>query len=127
MDNVVGLLNAVQIHLAVAKQGLDKGDRFFIAIDPPKLTCRVFKVHILRINAVCLVSRKPLIVVFENLKNRHKWGVGHWASEEIKEAKSQQSKTFLALTPHSSLLTSNRRSASACGRTLAKNLRGASG
>ena len=61
----------MQIHLAVAKPGVDKGDRAFVAIDPPKLTRRVFEIHILSVDAVGLVNRKALVVVLEDLKNVH--------------------------------------------------------
>jgi hypothetical protein len=62
----------MQIHFAVPKPGLDKRDRAFVAINPPKLTRRVFEIHILSIDAVSLINRKALVVVFENLKNVHK-------------------------------------------------------
>ncbi len=61
----------VQIHPTVAKPGLDKGDRFLVAIDPPKLTRWVFKVHILSVDAVRLLVWKALVVVFKDLENIH--------------------------------------------------------
>lgn len=70
-DGLARLFNAVQLHFAVPKPGLDKGDRFLVAIDPAKLTRRVFKVHIFSVDAVRLIVWKPLIVSFENLDNSH--------------------------------------------------------
>jgi len=61
----------MQIHLAVAKPALDKRDRALVAINPPKLTRRVFEIHILSVDAVSLVNRKALVVVLEDLKNVH--------------------------------------------------------
>ncbi len=70
-NRVARLLDLVQIHFAVTKPGFDKGDRRLVAIDPPKLTRRVFKVHILCVDAIGLIVWKALIVGFENLDDSH--------------------------------------------------------
>ncbi len=62
-NSVARLLNRVQIHLAVAKPGLDESDRLLVAIDSSKLTRRVFEIHVIGVDAVGLALRKALIIL----------------------------------------------------------------
>lgn len=72
-NGIVFAMDVVQIHLRIAKPGIDETDGLLIAIETPEFVEGVFEVYVLGVDAVGLVPGKSLIVRFKDLDDIH-WG-----------------------------------------------------
>lgn len=70
-NGIVVAMDVVQIHLRIAKPGIDETDGLLIAIATSEFVEGIFKVYILGVDAVGLVLRESLIVFFEDLDDIH--------------------------------------------------------